>query len=112
MSRSLAAQAFEIPSLDVPKLRHFDADRVAAPAVVFPALSLSTANAQEMLKYRKQQQVKAHQKHPIDTGSSAVQVAVMTEKILALTRHMAANRKDFSCRRGLEVSFNDIIFTA
>lgn len=39
--------------------------------------------------------------HPTDTGSSQVQIARLTERILHLTAHMGSNRKDFSSRRGL-----------
>jgi len=36
-----------------------------------------------------------------DTGSAAVQVAVLTEEIRLLTGHMKENKKDFSSKRGL-----------
>jgi small subunit ribosomal protein S15 len=36
-----------------------------------------------------------------DTGSTEVQVAIITERITQLTTHMAANRKDFHTQRGL-----------
>ena len=36
-----------------------------------------------------------------DTGSTEVQVALLTERITQLTGHMAANRKDFHTQRGL-----------
>ncbi|CAN5310753.1 30S ribosomal protein S15 [soil metagenome] len=39
--------------------------------------------------------------HETDTGSSDVQVAKLTGRILHLTEHLNANRKDFSSRRGL-----------
>ncbi|QQL46315.1 30S ribosomal protein S15 [Sulfuriroseicoccus oceanibius] len=39
--------------------------------------------------------------HESDTGSSHVQIARLTERILHLTAHMGSNRKDFSSRRGL-----------
>lgn len=41
---------------------------------------------------------KAHEK---DTGSSEVQVAVLTDRINHLTEHLKVHRKDFSSRRGL-----------
>lgn len=40
-------------------------------------------------------------KHKTDTGSAAVQVAIMTERIAELTAHLKANKKDFAARRGL-----------
>ena len=36
-----------------------------------------------------------------DTGSSNFQAAVLTERILTLTEHLKANKKDISSRRGL-----------
>lgn len=36
-----------------------------------------------------------------DTGSTEVQVALLTERIKQLTTHMAANRHDFHTQRGL-----------
>ncbi len=39
--------------------------------------------------------------HKGDTGSTEVQVALLTERINQLTGHMAANRHDYSSQRGL-----------
>ena len=36
-----------------------------------------------------------------DTGSTEVQVALLTEQINVLTEHMKANKKDYSSNRGL-----------
>ena len=36
-----------------------------------------------------------------DTGSTEVQVALITERINQLTGHMAANRHDYHSKRGL-----------
>jgi len=36
-----------------------------------------------------------------DTGSAAVQVGIMTERIKELTEHLKVNKKDFAARRGL-----------
>lgn len=36
-----------------------------------------------------------------DTGRDAVQVALLTVRIAALTEHLKNNRKDFSTKRGL-----------
>lgn len=36
-----------------------------------------------------------------DTGSSAVQVGIFTERIKELTAHLKVNKKDFAARRGL-----------
>lgn len=36
-----------------------------------------------------------------DTGSSAVQIAILTKRINHLTEHMRGKTKDYSSRRGL-----------
>jgi small subunit ribosomal protein S15 len=40
-------------------------------------------------------------KNPQDTGSSQVQVVILTKEITHLTEHCQKNPKDFSTRRGL-----------
>lgn len=49
----------------------------------------------------KQEIVKKYGKDAKDTGSSAVQVAMMTQKISELTEHLKSNKKDFATKRGL-----------
>jgi len=36
-----------------------------------------------------------------DTGSTEVQIAMLTQKISELTEHLKANKKDFATKRGL-----------
>ncbi len=50
---------------------------------------------------QKAQVVKQYQRAPNDTGSSEVQIALMTERINGLTEHFKAHVKDFHSRRGL-----------
>ncbi len=45
--------------------------------------------------------IKEFQTHPNDTGSSEVQIAILTARINHLTDHLKTHRKDFHCRRGL-----------
>ena len=42
-----------------------------------------------------------YQQHERDTGSTAVQVALLTERIRMLTGHLHSHRKDFASQRGL-----------
>ena len=42
-----------------------------------------------------------HRRSDGDTGSSEVQVALLTARIESLTQHMKANKKDKHSRRGL-----------
>jgi small subunit ribosomal protein S15 len=44
---------------------------------------------------------KPFQRHETDTGSSEVQIAVLTKKIESLTEHLKNHKKDFSSRYGL-----------
>ncbi|MFV0446707.1 MAG: 30S ribosomal protein S15 [Planctomycetaceae bacterium] len=52
-------------------------------------------------KERKQELIGDFRRGDSDTGSPDVQVAVLTERINALTDHMRTHPKDHSCRRGL-----------
>ena len=49
----------------------------------------------------KQEIVKEFGKNAQDTGSSAVQVAMMTQKIAELTEHLKSNKNDIATKRGL-----------
>ncbi|MDR1658359.1 MAG: 30S ribosomal protein S15 [Deltaproteobacteria bacterium] len=40
-------------------------------------------------------------KHESDTGSTEVQVALLTERIVSLTSHFKTHQKDHASRRGL-----------
>jgi small subunit ribosomal protein S15 len=54
-----------------------------------------------MDKDRKTEIIKQFAKTENDTGSSEVQIAVLTERIKELTEHMRDHRKDQGTRRGL-----------
>ena len=45
--------------------------------------------------------IKEYKTHDKDTGSSEVQVALLTARINHLTEHLRTHRKDFHSRRGL-----------
>ena len=50
---------------------------------------------------KKQATITSLQADKKDTGSSAVQVGIMTERIKELTEHLKLNKHDFMARRGL-----------
>ena len=52
-------------------------------------------------KKRKEVAIKKARLHDTDTGSSKVQVALLTEKINELANHLKTHAKDHSSRRGL-----------
>lgn len=54
-----------------------------------------------LTKERKAELVKKFGKSENDTGSVQVQVALLTDQIVALTAHLKANKKDAASQRGL-----------
>jgi len=54
-----------------------------------------------MLKEEKTEIIKAYAMHEGDTGSSEVQIAVLTKRINDLTEHLRSHKKDHHSRRGL-----------
>ena len=42
-----------------------------------------------------------HRRHDSDTGSTEVQIALLTERIQHLTEHLKTHKKDHHSRRGL-----------
>lgn len=49
----------------------------------------------------KEEIIREHQAHEGDTGSSDVQVAVLTKRIAHLTDHLRTHKHDYHSRRGL-----------
>jgi small subunit ribosomal protein S15 len=54
-----------------------------------------------LTQQRKQELISEYQVHDTDTGSTEVQIAMLTERINRLSEHLKGNQKDFSSRRGL-----------
>ena len=52
-------------------------------------------------KEKKQLLIDEFKVHGADTGSTEVQVAILTTRIRELTDHMRIHKKDFHSRRGL-----------
>ncbi len=50
---------------------------------------------------KKAEIIKAHGRTPEDTGSTEVQVAILTYRIQELTEHLKTHKKDHHSRRGL-----------
>jgi small subunit ribosomal protein S15 len=50
---------------------------------------------------RKQELIAKFGKGDADTGSAEVQIAMLTERINALTEHLRTHKKDHHSRRGL-----------
>jgi len=54
-----------------------------------------------LTKKRKVEIISKFGKNKSDTGSTEVQIALLTERINSLTNHLRVQPKDFSSRRGL-----------
>ena len=54
-----------------------------------------------LLKTQKSDLITKYGKHPTDTGSPEVQIALLTERITYLTEHFKTHAKDHHSRRGL-----------
>lgn len=52
-------------------------------------------------KKRKEAIIKKFRVHESDSGSSEVQIAILSEEIRELSEHLKVHKKDFSSRRGL-----------
>ncbi len=52
-------------------------------------------------KTKKEEIVESTRLHASDTGSTDVQVALLTERIRELTEHLRTHRKDHHTQRGL-----------
>jgi small subunit ribosomal protein S15 len=54
-----------------------------------------------LTKEEKQELIGKYKRSEGDSGSSEVQIAILTKKINLLTEHLKANKRDHSSRRGL-----------
>ena len=54
-----------------------------------------------MTTERKQEIINSYRRDEKDTGSSEVQIALLTERINELTEHLKVHKKDNHSRRGL-----------
>lgn len=52
-------------------------------------------------KEQREETLKGNRLHETDTGSTEVQVALLSQRISMLTEHFKVHKKDFAGRRGL-----------
>jgi len=84
------------------RIKNFPADLPVQPAVRAP-LSLATANQKEITGHKVALSIKRFQAHATDVGSPSVQIAVATEKIINLARHLTMHKKDKHSNRGFQM---------
>jgi len=53
------------------------------------------------MSFDKQAVIEKHKITPSDTGSTRVQIALLTERVNSLTDHFRSHQKDHHSRRGL-----------
>jgi small subunit ribosomal protein S15 len=54
-----------------------------------------------LTKEKKNKIIEKFKTHPTDTGSTEVQIAILSQEIADLTQHLRDHKKDHSSRRGL-----------
>ena len=88
----------------------FDVARVSGSIPLVPTSSYESQVGSNLVKLKdcfkmKKQDIKPiikdFQLHDGDTGSISVQIALLTDSIKRLTKHLQENKKDFSTKRGL-----------
>jgi len=60
-----------------------------------------------LTKKQKERIIEKFRTHKTDTGSSQVQIAILTAEIKDLSGHLKDHKKDFSSRRGLLRKVNE-----
>ena len=63
--------------------------------------NLQESRKQMSTRQTKKEIIEQNKRSEHDSGSSEVQIALLTERINHLTGHMQAHSKDYACRRGL-----------
>ena len=63
------------------------------------------------MNFDKQAVLQKYQKHDRDSGSTSVQIVVLTGRINGLTEHFRIHKKDHHGRRGLLISTSMLPFT-
>ncbi|XP_062510597.1 small ribosomal subunit protein uS15-like [Corticium candelabrum] len=81
---------------DMPEVQSLSEDR----RKIF---DLKYASQRDLNKVDIHQMMQKLQKTPSDTGSTAVQVGVLTLRIRYLNEHMKIHKKDFSCKRVVQM---------
>ena len=75
--------------------------KIAILGKIHFAENLQKPYISNMKRDQKKKILKKHGAHEKDTGSSQVQVAILTERINELSKHLETHPKDDHSRRGL-----------
>lgn len=66
-----------------------------------PGGRVQEGNSERYLPVDKQTVAKEYAAHEADSGSTEVQIAILSARIEHLTRHLSEHQKDYHSRRGL-----------
>jgi len=73
----------------------------------YPPDSAERYEKRMLTKKKKDNIIAKYRTHESDTGSSQVQIAILTEEVKELTKHLKEHQHDYSSRRGLIKKVNE-----
>ena len=73
------------------------------------AFALQNATEGQIIKFKKSMALKKYQREITDTGSPAVRVAMISERMLHIVRHIKNNKNDKICFKYLIIFLNNLI---
>ena len=76
-------------------------DPLLGDGAIPPSEAGEKENSMSLTREKKAEIEKKYGQSETDTGSAAVQIALLTERIRGLTEHLNVHRKDFSSQWGL-----------
>ncbi|KAK8793421.1 hypothetical protein WA158_004780 [Blastocystis sp. Blastoise] len=79
-----------------------DGDLSQYPPEYKQIFGLETMNQAEINQLNIQENIKKFQRHPLDTGSPEVQIAIITERVKRMTQHLAEHKHDTSVKNGMQ----------
>ena len=91
-----------IISMPQPAMRSLAGSRALSTVIE----ASTTANSKDLLNSRLLYAREKFRKHPTDSGSTAVQIAIITEKIKNLSRHAVLHKKDKASIHGFQMLIN------
>ena len=87
-----------------PYLYHMTSDMLDEfPEEMKRVFGISTLGQSDLNRLKKQEIVSKFQRKASDTGSTEVQIALLTERIRRLTEHLWYHHKDFSAKRRMYI---------
>lgn len=99
--REFLAERSQIPNGYIGLWQHDDIKHFSDD--ILNMLHLKCANSKQIHKFKKLQIRRALQRRPFDTGSAAVQIGCLTEKILNLRAHIIQKYKDQPKKRTMSI---------